>query len=242
MKRTLSLWAAPTAAYFAVATLASSGSASEILFDSLSLPTSSSMLANWVAQDFYPAQGFRTGDSDSFLDSVSLDLRSDGTTGAFQVELWDATHLAWNPSQSHWSPVSLGFLDGPLNPGTGVAVFTPASPLTLQANTLYRVTAQYYTVNGPADAHYTWLYGDGYPAVGTAVAPSRYYLNYDQWVGPGSADQPLRMEVDVTLVPEPSTGALLALGVVVGLALRCPRAPGLRPPGPPLIHGFTKRV
>jgi hypothetical protein len=132
---------------------------------------------------------FYTGDTDSFLDEVSLKL-STGTappSGTFDVQLYIGRGMS--PYQF------LTTLNGPVNnPGSGVSLYTytPSTSITLLADTPYFVLA--YDPNSDEITSYEWQLTGNDPTVG---------------IGNGSSDFEMRVQVEP--VPEPSEATLLIL-------------------------------
>lgn len=173
--------------------------ASEIVFDNLSLPDTGKNVS--VSGYFYWAQSFWLGTEDRLLEQVSLSLRNDdGASGPFTVQLFDSANSA---------PHNLiATLIGPLNPGTGVATYTPTDAVTLRANQSYWVSAK-----APHDwlNWYSWLIADGTPTVGDSEGRAIYNVASSTWENGGYAGELLRLRVEVTPVPEPGQLALLTL-------------------------------
>ena len=181
----------------------------QIVFDNLSSPNTSynsiSSLFNW-------AEGFKAPDTDSYLSSVTLKVRNDNAaTGTFTVQLFYG--LGFIPGGT-----LLATLSGPASPQSGLATFVPTSPLPLQADQTYWVSA-YSTAASDPSQFYGWSIADNAPTVGTGYGRAFRQRgggsDWDLQTGPGD----LALRVQTTPAPEPASSIML-LGGAALLGLR----------------------
>jgi hypothetical protein len=84
-----------------------------------------------ISSDVIDAQGFRTGNVTDFLNSVTVNVGTqgdDGTYAGLSVALYASDFTTF-----------IGDLTGPSSGNVGLASFTPVTPITLSANTTYFV-------------------------------------------------------------------------------------------------------
>jgi hypothetical protein len=200
----------------AVLQIGSAAQASSVLFNNL--PASEIGEGPVMAGNSY-AQSFTTGAQSQTLESVTLAFMSGGPTdGGFAVHLYDATGSGSSPGSQ------LLTLDGNDNPVSGNFIYTGA--LALSPNTTYWVEAD---VNPSFDSAYGWFATGDAPAVGSGIGLANFAPPGPPGMpGPGGGDPTwsvysdvnLQMQVNVnpTVVPEPSTWALVGSGFL-GLIL-----------------------
>lgn len=174
----------------------------------------------WVAAPF------QTGADPSRLDSIALyEMTGLGTpAGSFSVSIWGG--LAGHPG----ALLAGGTLSGPSAPlGQGLQTYSSATGIPLLPNTEYWVVAS-SDVADWSDA-YNWAAADtaGFDTAYGWQFFDHYDLTSDQgatWMQAGGIDfgfGPQLLEIDGTIVPEPSVCALLAAGTAQLLVLKARR-------------------
>lgn len=166
------------------------------------------------------AQGFTTTTTEYTISSVSVVLFtfSAGTTGSYNISIWDSTGSGGLPGAQVGSA---------LYNGDVAALGTTATQVDVNGlNKLLAPSSSYYLVVAPTSL------GGGPPALlvsaqtnstlGTIGFPSNYsFFNGTNWTGPSTSVFNL-IRVQATAVPEPSTYALgaIASGVMAYVARR----------------------
>lgn len=154
-----------------------------------------------VSSYFYQAQSFRSSSEASYLHSISLGLlANDGTNSPFFVQLYDGLYAGLG--------TTIITLTGPINPGTGMIVYFPSTPVLLSPDTTYWVLARAYGSTS-LGSPYGWRIADEDPSVGVDSGRNMYYSDStNQWVGPSG---PGDFIMTVEIVPEPSMAVFGAI-------------------------------
>jgi hypothetical protein len=169
-------------------------------------PTGSSA----IGSDFWIAQSFNIIASDLneyLLDSVELLMNpATGSPSGFEVSLFSAP--AGIGPQDY-----LGSLSGSSSPSTGGNYSYTASEITLTRGIFYYVVVSSSTPTNLGE--FNWSASDSLTQNGSWVINDVYYSSSDG----SSWDQHFRrdvfqMGINANIVPEPSTAALLGLGLI----------------------------
>jgi hypothetical protein len=156
------------------------------------------------------AQSFTTGAESDTLASVTLAFQNQGgaADGGLAVRLFDATGSGGSLGSQ------LLTLAGSDNPVSGNFTFT--GTLALNPNTTYWVEAD---LNPAFDSGYAWAASGDAPAVGSGLGLAFLGMGFDTWQVASSVNLQMEVDVNPTVVPEPGSMALLAVGAL-GLLLR----------------------
>ena len=151
-----------------------------------------------------------TPDQALLLDSLGVyDNGGDGLSVAREVDLWRVA------DQVLLASVTVGAgLAGTLDGGFRFAAITP---VLLTAGSLYRVSAVYVNGQGTDDKVFLSTPTAG---PGVTLSPETYYIAGDTAAYPTSFDSNWRSTANFTIVPEPGSALLVALGTVGLLARR----------------------
>lgn len=169
---------------------------------------------SWIAQAFF----FRASAANLYrLDSVQLRMNSaNGVASNFEVSLYSAPVGAGVAAPEEF----LGPLDGPSEPSTSGLYSYTSTGIELSGNILYFVVATSSTPT--AQGAYNWSVTDGAAQNGVWVVPSNW--NYSSSDGltwePHLQEGAFQMAIYATVVPEPTTGVLLGLGLGIVVIMR----------------------
>jgi hypothetical protein len=154
------------------------------------------------------AQSFTTDAQSWTLESVTLPLTGYTLDGTFAVHLYDSTGTGGTPG----SPLLT--LDGNDNPSYGQYSYTGS--LALSPNTTYWVEAD---VNPASDSFYEWNVTPDAPTVGSGFGFAYSDDGGLTWGQAPSMSLETQVNASPSVVPEPSSVALLAAGAL-GLLFR----------------------
>lgn len=165
-----------------------------------------------VTNDAWAAQGFATSSDDSLVTAMAVALYTEnGASGQFAVQVWDALGTSGRPG----TPVASLF--------TGDAAVLGSGPFSLSGLSVALVpsTDYYLVIKGISldlSSDVRWGYADDTGGIGPPSAFSQTTDSGATW-SPPSQEQPQKMRIEATAIPEPSGLALVALGLA-GLASR----------------------
>lgn len=207
-------WRPCVAALMVILTVSCGGSASRagvVLFDNLSAGSPNGDFG--VTNSQWVAQAFSTTATGYVLDEVSLRLwNQNGTTGNFEIQVWDALGPSGRPGAQVGSAIYTGQA---ASLGDSTSLLTiPGLSVALGANTPYYLVTRGTTLTEvgpgfrPSPGYLAWNATD-------VIASNSYDTgNGSSWSGPYTQN----LYMKVTAVPEPSTeimiGAALAAWVI----------------------------
>jgi hypothetical protein len=159
------------------------------------------------------AESFTTDNTNYILDAINLaDMTTVNSSAPFTLSLY---------SDNSGVPGStIAALNGPINP-TGLATYTPASVIFLNALTTYFVVAQ-----SSGSGIYGWSHTGSTAQVGPGTIGNDAFLSINSGASWTTLNESARMSVEGTAVPE--APAVLCLGLV-SCALIVSRAAKRRP-------------
>lgn len=206
----------PVIAFVAAAMVSAVPANAGIVYDSTAADAdgAAQLSTNGVSSWNYGAQQFNSG-ANSALSAVSLSLFRVGTGGAYSVQLWSNTVVSG-------TAVPGTFL-GNLGSGSTSSLTTFPTLVSFNPTTAVSPNTDYWvvfdaTAVGTGQAY--WNYTAD--STGTGVASAAYFKT-DDGDGWTEAYGPYRGIMSVTAVPEPSTCALAAAGLVVAGFVRARR-------------------
>lgn len=178
------------------------------LFDNLNQPST-----GWcaVTNTQWEAQAFTTTSDGFILSEVSLRFwNNSGTTGGYQIQIWDATGTGGQPGAQVGSAIHTGLAQN-LSTVDGSVLTVSNLNVTLSANTTYYVLARGtslsdVTIGTTVPGYITW----NTPSTVT----SAIYWTLDSgssWNGPSLV---MNQYMKVSAVPEPSTLVMAGLGAL----------------------------
>jgi hypothetical protein len=196
-----------------VAVVATPAHAAGILISNLAEPERD---FNTLDGMLWAAQSFEADASGYALTSIlAIVGGASGSSGAFaQLRGATATGEMDTSASGLLTTFVVPALEGPRSART----FTPASSLTLSPLTRY-----YFMLGATGPGSFEWSYAEGNGSIGPGTfGPYEYSFDGGTTWGSFGADNPFRMQVDVTpaAVPEASTAVLLLSGGVAMLVLR----------------------
>lgn len=197
----------------AMACCGSASRAGVVLFDNLSAGQPNGYFG--VTNSQWVAQAFSTTATDYVLDEVSLRLwNQNGTTGNFEIQVWDASGDSGRPGAQVGSAIYTGQA---ASLGDSTSLLTiPGLSVALGANTTYYLVARGTTLTevdpgfGPSPGSLAWN--------ATDVITSNSYdtVNGSSWGGPYAQN----LYMKVTAVPEPSTEIVICAGLAAWVIRR----------------------
>lgn len=194
---------------------ASPSRAQVVLFDNLSVGSRNGYIN--VSNDQWTAQGFSTTSTDFTLSSVSLELwNQSGTTGNFQIQVWDSTGAAGSPGTQVGAAIYTGLAQN-LNHGSGDRLLSiDGLNVPLSAASLYYLVARgtdLAEVGGsePFPGSLAWDFTN------VNASPSYAKNGGSDWNSPLGGDFYMKVEA----IPEPGTLTLLLISTGIGLPLYC---------------------
>ncbi|MBI1323326.1 PEP-CTERM sorting domain-containing protein [bacterium] len=209
-------------AVFAFAGTGADANALEVLFDNLA---QSSNGYSGVENTVWPAQAFTTTSTGHTLSEVSVSLwNNSGTTGGFQIEIWDATGAGGIPGAQVGDAIYSGLAED-LSSSSGNSLTVSGLNVTLTANITYYVVVRGTSLTGIPEPPFGEIPGGlAWDSSGTDTTAK--YITSDSgssWIGPFNNSN---QYMSVVAVPEPSTLAFACLG---GLTLIwAGRKPGVK--------------
>lgn len=157
----------------------------------------------------WTAQAFSTTATDFTVSEVSLRLwNPSGTTGNFEIQIWDSTGSGGKPGAQVGSAIYTGLAQN--LGGDGSLLNIPGLSAALGANTTYYIVARGTSltdIGGPG-----FLYWN---ATDVNTTSSYDTINGTTWNGPYSQN----LYMSVAAVPEPASATLLGVGLVAVTAL-----------------------
>lgn len=202
----------PTAVLAATAVLLAwlplPSSAAVVLFDNLSAgsPNGSSGVSNtqWLAQ------GFSTTTAGFVLDEVSVQLwNNTGTTGNFELQVWDALGASGSPGSQVGSAIYTGLAQSLSSSPSGLLTASSLG-VTLAATTDYYLVARGTSLTDVPGPGFSFPGSLAWNQTNVVTTPMRITTDSAaSWLSPTR-----NSFMSVTAVPEPSTGILLAAGFV----------------------------
>ena len=158
------------------------------------------------------AQSFTTGAESATFNSVTLAMYEWQPIGGFAVHLYDSTGAGNAPG------ALLLTLEGSDRPGSGNYSYT--GTLSLTPNTTYWVEADATYASG---ANYEWSVGLDDPTIGSGIGRAAKENGAEAWTQYSMGNLLMLVDATPSVVPEPGSIALIALGGL-GLLLRRQRS------------------
>jgi|SRR5579859_1684958 len=198
--------------------------ASSLLFDTLTAPPITGEIMNASLPSW--GQSFVTSNSIAYFDNVALDIEFGRGTGDLVVGLYSSSGSIDGSLPAN-AIVTLNGSRSPNNSSPALYIYTPSSPIALDANTAYWVVATDVGEN-PSNPGYAWLQARGAPSVGSHIGTEligRVFMEGDV----PTFNEPLMMAVNYAVVPEPEAWTMILCGVIaLGASLRCSRRDQIR--------------
>lgn len=191
------------------------------------LPSNGDNGSNPLSTTNHKAISFNMGSTDYVLDSIVLRLNRSAFAGGPTdpvVELRADSGDPLIPGLTVLSPPN------PLAPASGFndEVFTPASTFTLLADTTYWLLVR--SESSAADSRLLWTASDtpGITPTGDGAILGNYRSSFDGGVNWNPSTFQNSFQINGTVVPEPATALMLALGLAGVGYVRTGRGPRLR--------------